>query len=50
MQPFCGGATKSVAINVDYIILEVRSSTSYERQGRLIDQDEAAFIKREGYF
>ena len=47
------GAMESTAANVDDIIREMQSSTASERQGRLIDHDEAASMerkKREGYF
>ena len=47
------GAMESNAANVDDIIREMKSSTSSERHGRLIDHDEAASMerkKREGYF
>ena len=47
------GAIRSRAATIDEIIVEMRSSTSSERQGRLIDHDEAGSMerkKREGYF
>lgn len=47
------GAMESQAANVDDIIVEMRTSMMSERQGRLIDYDEAASMerkKREGYF
>jgi sulfate adenylyltransferase subunit 2 len=47
------GAMESTAVNVDDIIQEMQGSTSSERQGRLIDHDEASSMerkKREGYF
>jgi sulfate adenylyltransferase subunit 2 len=47
------GAMESTAVNVDDIIREMQGSTSSERQGRLIDHDEASSMerkKREGYF
>ena len=47
------GALLSSAADVDDIIAEMRASTKSERQGRLIDHDEAASMerkKREGYF
>jgi sulfate adenylyltransferase subunit 2 len=47
------GAMESLATNVEEIVAEMLSSTSSERQGRLIDHDEAASMerkKREGYF
>ena len=47
------GAIRSDADTLDAIIAEMRSSTSSERQGRLIDHDEAGSMekkKREGYF
>jgi sulfate adenylyltransferase subunit 2 len=47
------GAIASTADTLDAIIDEMRSSTSSERQGRLIDHDEAGSMelkKREGYF
>jgi sulfate adenylyltransferase subunit 2 len=47
------GAVESDADTLDAIIAEMRASTSSERQGRLIDTDEAASMekkKREGYF
>ena len=47
------GAIDSSAADLDAIIAEMRASTTSERQGRLIDSDEAASMekkKREGYF
>lgn len=47
------GAIASDADTLDSIISEMRSSTTSERQGRLIDADEAGSMekkKREGYF
>jgi len=47
------GAIRSNADTLDAIIAEMRSSTSSERQGRVIDFDEAGSMekkKREGYF
>jgi sulfate adenylyltransferase subunit 2 len=47
------GALVSNAANVGDIVAEMRASTKSERQGRLIDHDEAASMerkKREGYF
>jgi sulfate adenylyltransferase subunit 2 len=47
------GAIPSNAVDVDDIVAEMRTSTKSERQGRLIDHDEAASMerkKREGYF
>ena len=47
------GAIESDADTLDDIIDEMRESTTSERQGRLIDQDEAGSMekkKREGYF
>jgi sulfate adenylyltransferase subunit 2 len=47
------GAIESEATNVDEIIKEILGSRISERQGRLIDSDEAASMekkKREGYF
>jgi sulfate adenylyltransferase subunit 2 len=47
------GAIESDADTLDEIIDEMRASTTSERQGRLIDQDEAGSMekkKREGYF
>jgi sulfate adenylyltransferase subunit 2 len=47
------GAIRSSADTLDAIIDEMRSSTSSERQGRLIDHDESGSMekkKREGYF
>jgi sulfate adenylyltransferase subunit 2 len=46
-------ATESRAANVDEIMAEMLASRESERQGRLIDHDEAASMerkKREGYF
>jgi sulfate adenylyltransferase subunit 2 len=46
-------AVESDAATLDDIIAELRGSTTSERQGRLIDSDEAASMekkKREGYF
>ncbi len=46
-------AVESDATTLDDIIAELRGSTTSERQGRLIDTDEAASMekkKREGYF
>jgi sulfate adenylyltransferase subunit 2 len=46
-------ATQSTATNVDEIMTEMLSSRKSEREGRLIDHDEAASMerkKREGYF
>ena len=46
-------AVESDATTLDDIIAELRGSTTSERQGRLIDSDEAASMekkKREGYF
>jgi sulfate adenylyltransferase subunit 2 len=50
--PLTGGM-ESPAKDVDEIIAEMLASTKSERQGRLIDHDEAASMerkKREGYF
>jgi sulfate adenylyltransferase subunit 2 len=50
--PLTGGM-ESPSTNVDDIIAEMLASTRSERQGRLIDHDEAASMerkKREGYF
>jgi sulfate adenylyltransferase subunit 2 len=47
------GAIESDATSLDDIIAEMRKSTTSERQGRLIDTDEAGSMekkKREGYF
>ena len=47
------GAVPSEAADLDAIIGEMRTSTASERQGRLIDQEEAGAMekkKREGYF
>ena len=47
------GAVPSEAGTLDDVIAEMRSSTTSERQGRLIDTDEAGSMekkKREGYF
>jgi sulfate adenylyltransferase subunit 2 len=47
------GAIQSDATSLDDIIDEMRKSTTSERQGRLIDSDEAGSMekkKREGYF
>jgi sulfate adenylyltransferase subunit 2 len=47
------GAIESDATSLDEIISEMRASTTSERQGRLIDTDEAGSMekkKREGYF
>jgi sulfate adenylyltransferase subunit 2 len=47
------GAVESDATSLDAIIAEMRKSTTSERQGRLIDSDEAGSMekkKREGYF
>jgi sulfate adenylyltransferase subunit 2 len=47
------GAVDSNATSLDDIIDEMRASTTSERQGRLIDTDEAGSMerkKREGYF
>jgi sulfate adenylyltransferase subunit 2 len=47
------GAIRSDAADLDAIIAEMRASTSSERQGRLIDHDDAGSMekkKREGYF
>jgi sulfate adenylyltransferase subunit 2 len=47
------GAIRSDADTLDTIIAEMRASTRSERQGRVIDHDEAASMekkKREGYF
>ena len=47
------GAIESDAETLDEVIDEMRASTTSERQGRLIDQDESGSMekkKREGYF
>ena len=47
------GATRSEATTLPEILREMIETTSSERQGRLIDQDEEASMeakKREGYF
>jgi sulfate adenylyltransferase subunit 2 len=47
------GAIPSEAATLDAVIAEMRSSTSSERQGRLIDHDDSGSMekkKREGYF
>jgi len=47
------GAVTSEAATLDDILVEMRSSRSSERQGRLIDSDESGSMekkKREGYF
>ena len=47
------GAITSTATTLPEIIEEMRSSTTSERQGRLIDNDESGSMekkKREGYF
>jgi sulfate adenylyltransferase subunit 2 len=47
------GAIESDAETLDEVIDEMRASTTSERQGRLIDQDETGSMerkKREGYF
>jgi sulfate adenylyltransferase subunit 2 len=47
------GAIRSDASNVNEIVMEMRTSTASERQGRVIDQDELTSMerkKREGYF
>ena len=47
------GAIESAATSLDDIIAEMLASTTSERQGRLIDADEAGSMekkKREGYF
>ena len=47
------GAVPSQALTLDEILQEMRSSTTSERQGRLIDTDESGSMekkKREGYF
>jgi sulfate adenylyltransferase subunit 2 len=47
------GAIESAAATVDDVVAEIRSARISERQGRLIDTDEAASMekkKRDGYF
>jgi sulfate adenylyltransferase subunit 2 len=47
------GAIESAASHARDVAAEVRTSTCSERQGRLIDHDEASSMerkKREGYF
>jgi sulfate adenylyltransferase subunit 2 len=47
------GAVESHAATVEEIIAEMRTSRSSEREGRLIDSDQAASMekkKQEGYF
>ena len=47
------GAVESDADTLDAVLAEMRDSTTSERQGRLIDSDEAGSMekkKREGYF
>ena len=47
------GAVESDADTLDAVLDEMRDSTTSERQGRLIDSDEAGSMekkKREGYF
>ena len=47
------GAVESDAATLDAVLTEMRDSTTSERQGRLIDSDEAGSMekkKREGYF
>ncbi|HWK96674.1 MAG TPA: sulfate adenylyltransferase subunit CysD [Pseudolabrys sp.] len=47
------GAIRSMAGSLDAIVDEMRSSSSSERQGRLIDHDDSGSMekkKREGYF
>src|SRR5262249_39964028 len=47
------GAVESSAATVDEIVAELETSQSSERQGRLIDRDQAGAMekkKREGYF
>ncbi len=47
------GAIRSEADSLDAVIAEMRSAASSEREGRVIDRDEAASMerkKREGYF
>jgi sulfate adenylyltransferase subunit 2 len=46
-------ATQSEAADIDAVLAEMRASRKSEREGRLIDHDEAASMerkKREGYF
>lgn len=47
------GAIESTAVTIEEVLEEMRKSTVSEREGRLIDTDEAASMKRkrrEGYF
>ena len=47
------GAIESDAENLDQVIAELRSARTSERQGRLIDHDQAGSMekkKQEGYF
>jgi sulfate adenylyltransferase subunit 2 len=47
------GAIRSDAETLDDIVSEMRNANTSERQGRLIDHDEAGSMekkKREGYF
>jgi sulfate adenylyltransferase subunit 2 len=47
------GAVESAAATLDDIVVEMETARVSERQGRLIDTDEAASMekkKREGYF
>ena len=47
------GAVESSAATLDEVIAEIETSPSSERQGRLIDRDQAGAMekkKREGYF
>jgi sulfate adenylyltransferase subunit 2 len=47
------GAIESSAATLEQVISEMRSTRLSERQGRLIDSDEATSMekkKREGYF
>jgi len=47
------GAIESEATTLDAVIAEMRASRSSERQGRLIDRDQAGSMERkkqEGYF
>ena len=47
------GAIESAAVTLPEIVEEMRRATHSERQGRMIDHDEAASMeqkKREGYF
>ena len=47
------GAIRSDAATVDEVIAEMRTATTSERQGRVIDHDDASSMekkKREGYF